>query len=84
MHEFARLIQVIIDCGFGIDPQRMINRGQELRRMHGIFRRRRRGGIRFSIQSPPLNAGAKNTNWTLQASVNASGYNVTALFVKQP
>ncbi len=34
--------------------------------------------------NPPLNAGAKNTNWTLQASVNASGYNVTALFVKQP
>jgi hypothetical protein len=32
---------------------------------------------------PPLCAEAKNTNWTMQASVNASGYNVTVNFVKQ-
>jgi hypothetical protein len=32
---------------------------------------------------PPLCAEAKNTNWTMQASVNASGFNVTVNFVKQ-
>jgi hypothetical protein len=32
---------------------------------------------------PPLSQSAKNNNWTLQASVNASTYNVTAMFVKQ-
>lgn len=32
---------------------------------------------------PPLQQDARNSNWTLTASANASGYNVTVSFVKQ-
>ena len=32
---------------------------------------------------PPLDPTSTNANWTLQASVNASGYNVTAIYVKE-
>src|SRR5439155_852378 len=40
LDQFARLVEVIVSDRVRVDPQRVIDCRQNLRRMHGVFRRR--------------------------------------------
>src|SRR3989442_14205552 len=58
LNEFARLVEVVIDDGVRIDPQRVVHRRQNLRRVHRVFGRRRGGRVGFAVEGAPPDACA--------------------------
>src|SRR5262245_51874343 len=60
LDELARLVEVIVDGGFGVDAQRVVNGGENLSWVNGLFGRRGSGGVRFAIKSAALDASTGN------------------------
>ena len=62
LDQFARLVEVIVHDRLGIDPEGVINRGQQFAWVHRILDRRRGGPVRFAmyittLDTAPSDAG---------------------------
>src|SRR5438105_4989038 len=49
---------MVVNRGFWIDPEGMVNGGEQLCGVDRVFGWRRAGGVRFTVQSASLDAGA--------------------------
>ena len=56
--QLARLVQMVVDQGVRRDTKGVVDRRQQLARVHRVFDRRRAGLIGFAVNVPPLDPRA--------------------------
>src|SRR5437588_5943642 len=60
LHQFARLVEVVVHDGPGVNPDAVVNRGEKVLRIDRVLQRRRRGLVRLAVDEAALDAGPRD------------------------